>query len=140
MRIPTPVCCVLAGAAVLALACARERLLAVEVTGDSMLPGLRPGDWLLVRKGVRPGVGDVVVARHPERRELLIVKRAAHRSGDGWWLESDNQSARGRRDSWDFGAVPDALIVGRVLARYWPPPRPFSLRPAFRVGKKAKLP
>jgi nickel-type superoxide dismutase maturation protease len=136
MRIPTPVCFALAGVVVLSLA--RGRLLAVEVTGDSMLPGLRPGDWLLVRRGVRPGVGDVVAARHPEQRELLIVKRAAHRSGDGWWLESDNQRAPGRRDSWDFGAVPDALIVGRVVGRYWPIRR-VSLWATFRPGNKDRL-
>ncbi|MFA1540876.1 nickel-type superoxide dismutase maturation protease [Actinomadura monticuli] len=120
--------CGLGGAAVLALAGAR-RLRTVEVTGDSMLPGLRPGDWLLVRAGARPAPGALVVAEHPERPGLLIVKRAARRAGDGWWLESDNQRAPGRRDSWDFGAVPDALLVGRVLARYRPlPPR--------RTGRK----
>jgi nickel-type superoxide dismutase maturation protease len=99
---------------------------AVEVTGESMLPVLRPGDWLLVRPGARIAPGDVVVARHP-RRDLLIVKRATRREADGWWLESDNQRASGRQDSWDFGAVPDALIVGRVVMRYWP-------RPSLRLG------
>jgi nickel-type superoxide dismutase maturation protease len=93
----------------------------VEVTGDSMLPVLRPGDWLIVRTGARVSPGDVVVARHP-REDRLIVKRAVHRDADGWWLESDNQRAAGRQDSWDFGAVPDDLIVGRVVARYWPRP------------------
>jgi nickel-type superoxide dismutase maturation protease len=95
---------------------------AVEVTGDSMLPALRPGDWLLVRPGARIEPGSVVVARHPHREDLLIVKRAARRENDGWWLESDNQRAAGRQDSWDFGTVPDALIVGRVVLRYWPRP------------------
>ncbi|MES9542063.1 nickel-type superoxide dismutase maturation protease [Actinomadura sp. NPDC000600] len=131
MRLRTPrhrSLCALAGAAALAVAAAR-RLATVEVTGDSMLPGLRPGDWLVVRTGARPAPGDVVVAEHPERRELLIVKRVSHRSGDGWWLESDNQRARGRRDSWDFGPVPDDLVVGRVVGRYWPRPR---VRPARR--------
>ncbi|WUH97136.1 nickel-type superoxide dismutase maturation protease [Spirillospora sp. NBC_00431] len=127
----------LAGAAALALATACGRLRAVEVTGDSMLPALKPGDWLLVRTGVRPEVGDIVVARHPDQRDLLIVKRADHRAGDGWWLESDNQRARGRRDSWDFGAVPDALILGRAIARYWPPP-PTTFRPTFRTKKPAR--
>jgi nickel-type superoxide dismutase maturation protease len=93
----------------------------VEVTGESMSPALRAGDRLLVRTGARVVPGSVVVARHPER-DLLIVKRAAWRAPDGWWLESDNQRAPGRRDSWDFGAVADDLIVGRVLARYWPRP------------------
>ncbi|GII58916.1 hypothetical protein Pth03_73050 [Planotetraspora thailandica] len=93
-------------------------LTAVRVTGDSMLPTLRPGDWLLVRRGaVRPG--DVVVARRPHG---LIVKRAFRRTEEGWWVESDNQLATGRQDSWDFGALPAGDIVGRVIARYWPRP------------------
>jgi nickel-type superoxide dismutase maturation protease len=96
----------------------------VEVTGASMLPALRPGDWLLVRRGGRVRVGDVVVARHPWHRHQLIVKRAAGRTPAGWWLESDNQRAPGRQDSWDFGEVPDELVVGRVVARYWPPRLP----------------
>lgn len=99
---------------------------AVEVKGESMLPVLRPGDWLLVRVGARIRPGSVVVARHPGE-DLLIVKRAAYRDADGWWLESDNQRAAGRQDSWDFGAVPDRLIVGRVVLRYWP-------RPSVRLG------
>ncbi|MES9604734.1 nickel-type superoxide dismutase maturation protease [Actinomadura sp. NPDC048032] len=121
MRIRTPLLCGLAGAAAVALAA--RRLRTVEVTGDSMLPGLRPGDWLVVRDGARPAPGAVVVAEHPEREGLLIVKRVAHRSADGWWLESDNQRAPGGRDSWDFGPVADDLVVGRVVGRYWPRPR-----------------
>jgi nickel-type superoxide dismutase maturation protease len=101
---------------------------AVEVTGESMLPALRPGDWLLVRTGARIVPGSVVVARHPGRRDTLIVKRATRRDEGGWWLESDNQRAAGRQDSWDFGAVPDDLIVGRVVLRYWPRPS-LRLRP-----------
>jgi nickel-type superoxide dismutase maturation protease len=102
---------------------------AVEVRGDSMLPALRPGDWLLVRTGARIVPGSVVVARHPHE-DLLIVKRAARRDPGGWWLESDNQRAAGRQDSWDFGAVPEDLIVGRVVLRYWP-------RPSLRLGPAA---
>ncbi|GAA2419336.1 hypothetical protein GCM10010191_32990 [Actinomadura vinacea] len=94
----------------------------MAVTGDSMRPVLRPGDLLLVRAG-RVRDGDLVVARHPGRPEQLIVKRVLRRDDGGWWLESDNQGASGRQDSWDFGAVPDRLVVGRVVARYWPPSR-----------------
>ncbi len=92
-------------------------LTAVRVVGDSMLPALRPGDWLLVRRGGAISPGDIVVARRPQG---LIVKRAFRLTGEGWWLESDNQRAAGRRDSWDFGAVPTSEIVGRVILRYWP--------------------
>jgi len=103
------------------------KLMAAEVTGESMLPLLRPGDRLIVRAGAVIQTGDVVVARHPGR-DLLIVKRVGHRDGAGWWLESDNQRASGRQDSWDFGAVADGLVTGRVVGRYWPPSRvSFSL-------------
>ncbi|MEW9532027.1 helix-turn-helix transcriptional regulator [Microbispora sp. NPDC049125] len=92
-------------------------LTSVSVSGDSMLPVLRPGDWLLVRRNAIVRPGDLVVARRPHG---LIVKRAFRPSAEGWWLESDNQSAPGRQDSWDFGAVPETDIVGRVVLRYWP--------------------
>ncbi|WP_242901207.1 S26 family signal peptidase [Actinomadura terrae] len=134
---------VLAGTVLYVLLRGRGRLRAVAVEGDSMLPTLRPGDWLLVHvtehgatghsatghgatahgAAGRVAAGDVVVARHPGRPDLLVVKRAAYRTDTGWWLESDNQRAPGRSDSWDFGAVPDHLLVGRVVARYWPPSR-----------------
>lgn len=99
------------------------RVRAVAVTGESMLPALRPGDFLLVRGGARVAAGDLVVARHPAEPDLRIVKRAVRPTPGGWWLESDNQRARGRQDSWDFGAVPGGLIEGVVVARYWPPSR-----------------
>ncbi len=89
----------------------------VRVEGESMLPALRSGDWLWVRRGARVRPGDLVVARLPSDPRTLIVKRARWRDGDDWWLESDNQRASGRRDSWDFGPVP---VTGRVILRYRP--------------------
>ncbi len=97
----------------------------VKVAEHSMEPALRPGDWLLVRRTRRIRPGQVVLARHPGRPEMLIVKRAARRVDGGWWLESDNPAA-GAVDSHRFGAVPGPFIEGRVLARYW---RPRSLFP-----------
>ena len=92
----------------------------VKVAERSMEPGLLPGDWLLVRRTRRIQAGQIVLARHPGRPEMLIVKRAARRVGGGWWLESDNPEA-GAVDSRRFGPVPEPLIEGRVLARYWRP-------------------
>ncbi|HUZ39611.1 MAG TPA: nickel-type superoxide dismutase maturation protease [Streptosporangiaceae bacterium] len=95
----------------------------VAVAERSMQPALNPGDWLFVRRTIRPGrtlrlrPGQLVVARHPGRPDLLIIKRAARREPGGWWLESDNTDA-GAVDSRAFGAVPGALIEGRVLLRY----------------------
>lgn len=88
-----------------------------------MQPALQPGDWLLVLRRMRAGwpprirPGQIVIARHPGRPDLLLVKRAARRDGAGWWLESDNPGA-GAVDSRVFGVVPLQLIEGRMLARY----------------------
>ena len=97
----------------------------VAVAEQSMEPALRPGDWLLVRRSMRAGrpprvrPGQVVIARHPAERGMLLVKRAAWRERGGWWLASDNPGA-GAVDSRAFGAVPANLIEGRVLLVYWP--------------------
>ncbi|GAA4233163.1 hypothetical protein GCM10023075_48790 [Streptosporangium album] len=85
-----------------------------------MLPALRSGDWLWVRRGAPIRAGDLVVARLPSDPSRLIVKRAVWEADGEWWLESDNQRAPGRRDSWDFGALPPSALVGRVVLRYWP--------------------
>ena len=90
----------------------------VEVTERSMEPALRPGDWLLVWRTRRVRAGQIVLARHPGRPDLLILKRAAGRVDCGWWLESDNPDA-GAVDSRRFGPVPASLVQGRVLVRYW---------------------
>ncbi|WP_066362686.1 S24 family peptidase [Herbidospora mongoliensis] len=89
----------------------------VRVSGDSMLPVLRPGDCLVVRRGAEIRPGDVVIARIPGN---IIVKRVFRWTDEGWWLESDNQRAPGRKDSWDFGAIPPERIIGKVVGRYWP--------------------
>ena len=66
----------------------------VKVAERSMEPALRPGDWLLVRRTRRIRPGQIVLARHPGRPEMLLVKRAARRVDGGWWLESDNPDGR----------------------------------------------
>lgn len=91
----------------------------VAVAERSMEPALRPGDWLLVLRTRRVRAGQLVVTGYPGRPGMLLVKRAARRVKDGWWLESDNPNG-GAVDSRDFGAVPDRLVEGRVLLRYWP--------------------
>ena len=89
----------------------RWPLLRVAVAEQSMLPALRPGDWLLARRTTRVRPGQVVLAWHPQRPGFLLVKRAAWRraggraGGRGWWLASDNPGA-GAVDSARFGPVP----------------------------------
>ena len=100
------------------------RHLRVAVTGESMAPTLREGDWLLCRRvgpayAVRPG--DIVVLERPDRRGLLLVKRAVRREADGWWVEGDNTAASD--DSRTFGVVDERLVLAHGIARYWPHPR-----------------
>jgi nickel-type superoxide dismutase maturation protease len=66
-------------------------------------------------------VGDVVVARRPDRLELEIIKRIAAIEADGaFFLAGDNPAAS--TDSRQFGAVAREQIVARVRWRYWPLP------------------
>lgn len=88
------------------------RIGTVLVRGPSMVPTLRAGDCLLVRRGglVRPGA--VVVARFRSRPELLVVKRAVRAQDGGWLLTSDNPFSEGP------SGVAD--VEARALLCYWP--------------------
>ncbi|GAQ83286.1 mitochondrial inner membrane protease subunit 2 [Klebsormidium nitens] len=81
--------------------------------------------------------GDVVVLRAPDRPNEFLVKRLIGLQGD-WvsnpetqdmtripdgkcWVEGDNAAASS--DSREYGAVPLALLEGRVSHILWPPQR-----------------
>jgi nickel-type superoxide dismutase maturation protease len=88
----------------------------VLVQGPSMVPTLRHGDALLVRRGggrIRPG--DLVVARFRARPDLLVVKRAIREQDGGWWVRSDNPLTAD-----DSRAYGPADVAGRVVCRWWP--------------------
>jgi phage repressor protein C with HTH and peptisase S24 domain len=84
------------------------------VRGPSMVPALRDGDCVVVRRGARVRPGDVVVARYRSRPDLLVVKRAVEPADGGWLLASDNPFVDGP------SGVAD--VEARVLLRYWPLP------------------
>jgi len=84
------------------------------VRGPSMVPALRDGDCVVVRRRARVRPGDVVVARYRSRPDLLVVKRAVEASGGGWLLASDNPFVDGP------SGVAD--VEARVVLRYWPLP------------------
>lgn len=116
-----------------------------------MLPGIEPGDWLLVDPMTRrwPRPGSVVVFREPDSG-LLAIKRVRARSGehvpfnggyialrpDEAWLQADASVAMAQEagfgppiDSDRFGPVPVELLIGRVWFRYGP------LRRIGRIGR-----
>jgi type IV secretory pathway protease TraF len=66
---------------------------------------------------VRPG--DVIVLRDPQYRSQFLAKRVAQRlAGGELVVAGDNPNVS--RDSREFGPVPPALVVGRVVWRYLP--------------------
>jgi phage repressor protein C with HTH and peptisase S24 domain len=90
-----------------------------------MVPALRHGDAVLVRRGGRPvRPGDVVVVRFRSRPDLLAVKRAVRPQDGGWWVRGDNAFVTD--DSRAYGV---AEVVGRVVFRYWPRPTLLRGRP-----------
>ena len=99
------------------------RLTRYEIAEDSMLPALRPGDWVFAAKRprtVRPGM--VVVFEM--RPGFEAVKRVAPPPPDieGLWLLGDNPDA-GSVDSRTLGPIDPDRVTARALLRYrpWPP-------------------
>jgi nickel-type superoxide dismutase maturation protease len=113
----------------------------VDVAGPSMVPALYDGDQVLVRYGAPIRSGAVVLFRHPLRQDLLVVKRAEGRRRGGWWLLSDNQFVES--DSREYGAVPEELVLGRVLLRMRPRPAwlapPRGLERVLTAGPLARF-
>src|SRR5207245_11090414 len=94
------------------------------ITGGAMAPAL-PAAALVVARSVNRAtslrIGDVVVARRPDRPELEIVKRIqAIDAAGAIFLAGDNPAAS--TDSRQFGTVMRRHILARVGWRYWPLP------------------
>lgn len=113
----------------------------VAVAEASMLPALRPNDWLLLDPTVRrwPKRGSIVVFREPGSG-ILAIKRVAAGPGDRVriaegvlylgddeaWLLGDNAGAS--IDSRRYGPVGLDALLGRAWFRYFPAARIGRLR------------
>lgn len=108
--------------------------------GPSMVPTMSVrGDWYYIsnfnRRGRDVKVGDVISYKHPLVEGAEAIKRVLGMPGDfvctgekegrmiqvpegHCWLLGDNLPES--RDSRLYGAVPLALVQGKVVARVWP--------------------
>jgi nickel-type superoxide dismutase maturation protease len=103
----------------------------LEVTGESMVPTLLPGDRLLVLRGLGPlrpaiRVGDLVALADPRLPARIMIKRVAGLEGKRLFVRGDNDGAS--TDSRHFGPVEPAAVRGRVVYRYHPEDRRGRLR------------
>ena len=101
----------------------RERLLyfagrrkAYLVEGNSMLPTLASGDVVLVARAAAYSEGDVVLADHPYKKSVKILKRIANLNADGSVsLAGDNPDES--TDSRTFGTVPLKCLIAKATCR-----------------------
>jgi len=100
----------------------------VVVRGRSMLPALSAGERVLFDRLAYvvdgPRAGDIVLARHPARAGVRMIKRVAPGEGlgsDEYWLLADNVTES--TDSRTLGSFRRTDIVARAWIVYWPPER-----------------
>ena len=81
-----------------------------------MLPTLKSGDAVLINKSAQPAVGNVVLAYHPFKLSVKIVKRVSDVGDDGsLTLAGDNPSES--TDSRSFGTISARSVIGKVTCR-----------------------
>jgi len=90
-----------------------------RVEGDSMLPALRDGDLVLINPHADFEIGDIVLARHPFKQSVKIIKRIAEiLPGERYILLGDNPAESS--DSRQFGAIAAKDILGKAEAKIKP--------------------
>ena len=90
-----------------------------RVEGDSMLPALADGDLVLINPHAALEIGDIVLAQHPFKQSVKIIKRIAEiLPGERYILLGDNLDESS--DSRSFGAIAAKDIIGKAEARIKP--------------------
>lgn len=91
----------------------------IVASGESMLPTIEDGDFLLIYKSKRIKYNDIYVIDLyiPNTYHNLVVKRITDSKtallGELIWIEGDNKSKS--YDSRMFGYIESKYIVGRVI-------------------------
>lgn len=92
-----------------------------RITGLSMQPLLPPETEVLINphayKQALPQINDLIVAIHPHRENLEIIKRVHYIAEDGtFFLLGDNLDYSS--DSRSFGTIALENIIGKVTNRF----------------------
>ncbi len=88
-----------------------------RVSGHSMEPALHSGDCVLVKSGVKPALGELVVLRHPKQPELILVKRVSSFGECTFSVSSDNPFDA--QDSREFGPLKVNNLLGVVTTVFF---------------------
>ena len=92
-----------------------RRRLRFRVSGRSMAPVLEPNDEVLLDPRAVPRVGDIVVARHPHRVDVRLIKQIKEFDEAGRAVLA-GVNPEESTDSRTLGGVPMELLVGRVTS------------------------
>jgi nickel-type superoxide dismutase maturation protease len=91
----------------------------VRIKGDSMWPTFHDGDFLTfapVDDRTHLEVGLVVLAQHPLKKDVLVLKRINSVESSGrLFLVGDQPDPLGSEDSHNFGSVHRSAIVGCLV-------------------------
>lgn len=87
-----------------------------RVEGDSMFPSLKNGNFVLINPAFEPKIGDIVLAAHPFKKSVKIIKRIKEINADNrYFLIGDNPKES--TDSRSFGTIAKKDILGKVEAK-----------------------
>jgi signal peptidase I len=93
------------------------------VSGHSMEPTLRDGDWLLVDPEAflirAPRPGELVVMSDPRDPRRIIVKRVRAVDADGTVRAAGDHPAHASEGD-SIGAIGAEAVLGKPWLRYWP--------------------
>ncbi len=91
-----------------------------RVNGFSMYPALKNGDEVLVDlhayRNSPPRCGDIVIARHPFRRDVQMIKRVSSIKEDRLYLHGEDPLES--NDSRSLGTFKREHILGRVTSLF----------------------
>ena len=82
-----------------------------------MLPLLEPGDEVLIDARSKIRTGDVVVARHPHKTDVHLVKMVTGFDDSGR-VRLEGLNSRESTDSRTLGHLPLDLVRGRVTSKF----------------------